>query len=121
VAENLALVMANATHDSLPDIRLGDEIDAAVRAFAEAGFEVVELRDARFAAAPPGWPRRVNGSSGPTGWRSSSLDTLRKATGRTGFWRAMHASPTPSPWARRRSLSRRFSGSRRRIPARRLS
>jgi len=50
-AQNLALVVANASYDSLPDLRIDDEIDAAVRAFGEAGFEVIELRDARVADA----------------------------------------------------------------------
>ncbi len=50
-AENLAVVVANASYDSLPDARISDEIDAAVRAFGEAGFEVIEIRDARFGAA----------------------------------------------------------------------
>ena len=50
-AQTLALVLANASYDSLPDPRIEDEIDAAVRAFGEAGFEVIEVRDARFAAA----------------------------------------------------------------------
>jgi peptidoglycan hydrolase-like protein with peptidoglycan-binding domain len=54
LAENLAVVVANSSYDSLPDIRIGDEVDAAVRAFAEAGFEIVDLRDARFAPAASG-------------------------------------------------------------------
>lgn len=54
LAENLALVVANGNYDSLPDIRLGDEIDAAIRALGEAGFEVIELRDTRFGAAASG-------------------------------------------------------------------
>jgi peptidoglycan hydrolase-like protein with peptidoglycan-binding domain len=53
-AENLALVVANTSYDSLPDLRIGDEIDAAVAAFADAGFAVIEVRDARFAAAAAG-------------------------------------------------------------------
>lgn len=53
-AENLALVVANTSYDSLPDLRIGDEIDEAVAAFAGAGFAVIELRDARFAAAAAG-------------------------------------------------------------------
>jgi peptidoglycan hydrolase-like protein with peptidoglycan-binding domain len=51
LAENLALVVANTTYDSLPDLRAEDEMDAAVRAFAEAGFEVIEVRNMRFDAA----------------------------------------------------------------------
>ena len=50
-AENLAVVVANASYDSLSDPRISDEIDAAVRAFGEAGFAVIEIRDARFATA----------------------------------------------------------------------
>jgi peptidoglycan hydrolase-like protein with peptidoglycan-binding domain len=50
-AQNLALVVANASYDSLPDLRIADEIDAALRALTEAGFEVIEVRDARFATA----------------------------------------------------------------------
>jgi peptidoglycan hydrolase-like protein with peptidoglycan-binding domain len=50
-AENLALVVANASYDSLPDLRIAGEIDAAVEAFADAGFVVIEVRDTRFAAA----------------------------------------------------------------------
>jgi peptidoglycan hydrolase-like protein with peptidoglycan-binding domain len=53
-AENLALVVANTSYDSLPDLRIGDEIDEAVAAFADAGFAVIEVRDARFAAAASG-------------------------------------------------------------------
>jgi peptidoglycan hydrolase-like protein with peptidoglycan-binding domain len=50
-AENVALILANTSYDSLPDLRIGDEIDDAVAAFAGAGFAVIEVRDARFAAA----------------------------------------------------------------------
>jgi peptidoglycan hydrolase-like protein with peptidoglycan-binding domain len=50
-AENLAIVVANASYDSLPDLRIADEIDAAVAAFADAGFAVIEVRDTRFTAA----------------------------------------------------------------------
>jgi peptidoglycan hydrolase-like protein with peptidoglycan-binding domain len=50
-AENLALVVANASYDSLPDLRLSGEIDAAVTALSDAGFAVIEVRDTRFAAA----------------------------------------------------------------------
>lgn len=50
-AQNIAVVVANTTYDSLPDLRIADEVDAAVRAFGEAGFEVIEVRDARFANA----------------------------------------------------------------------
>lgn len=53
-AENLAVVVANANYDSFPDIRLGADVDAAVRAFAEAGFAVIDLRDTRFGAAATG-------------------------------------------------------------------
>jgi peptidoglycan hydrolase-like protein with peptidoglycan-binding domain len=53
-AENIALVVANASYDSLPDLRIADEIDAAVAAFADAGFAVIEVRDTRFAAAAAG-------------------------------------------------------------------
>lgn len=50
-AENLALVVANATYDSLSAPRIGGNVDAAVSAFEEAGFEVIVIRDARFAGA----------------------------------------------------------------------
>ena len=50
-AQNLAVVVANSSYDSLSDTRVSQEIDAAVRAFGEAGFEVIEIRDARFAEA----------------------------------------------------------------------
>jgi peptidoglycan hydrolase-like protein with peptidoglycan-binding domain len=50
-AENLAVVVANSTYDSLSGPRISAAVDEAVRAFGEAGFEVVVIRDARFAGA----------------------------------------------------------------------
>ncbi len=51
LAENLALVVANTSYDSLPDLRIDDEVDEATAAFTAAGFAVIEVRDARFGAA----------------------------------------------------------------------
>lgn len=51
LAENLAIVVANARYDGFPALRTAPAVDEAVRAFAEAGFEVIELRDARFDVA----------------------------------------------------------------------
>lgn len=50
-AENLAVVVANSSYDSLSAPRISAAVDDAVRAFGEAGFAVVVIRDARFAGA----------------------------------------------------------------------
>lgn len=50
-AQDAALLLLNDDYESLPDVRSANSAQAAARALGEAGFDAIEVRDARFGEA----------------------------------------------------------------------